>query len=285
MLLPTATATLNLQLLLPFDTEVNQDFLRSAKQKNVGSSLTLDHVHFFVHVISAFWDFFAQIFLIFLHRGFLQLFDILQQNGCSKNPKWSPFTFFGTMRLFWYFASNWIFDKPKDPLYNFRHCEIFPDSVWKLSQVFLARYNRIFLTPGSFPCDFFPICFFWNPLSIFTRNETFCEHRGLLRVFGSKRLTGDFIKIFRKKIVSSLVFRRFCCLQLGEKWFSSLMRIPWGIFWHCINDEVLTNVYFCICKKLYFFETWAGADLGRSRRFVCVVNKNDGHVLPSCLLF
>ena len=29
----------------------------------------------------------------------LRLCFILQQNGCSKNPKASPFRFFGTMRL------------------------------------------------------------------------------------------------------------------------------------------------------------------------------------------
>ena len=30
-----------------------------------------------------------------------------------------------------------------------------------------------------------------SPPSIFTRNETFCERKGLLKVFGTMRLTGD----------------------------------------------------------------------------------------------
>ena len=37
------------------------------------------------------------------------------------------------------------------------------------------------------------------PLSIFTLNETFCEHKTLLVVFGTMRLTGDLQnKIFEK---------------------------------------------------------------------------------------
>ena len=64
----------------------------------------------------------------------------------------------------------------------------------------------------------------------------------LLHFFGTMRLTGDV-----------------------EKWFSSHRRIPWGINLHCEIDEVSTNVYFCICKKFYFFEPWAGADLVRFR--------------------
>ena len=38
---------------------------------------------------------FSEIFLLFLPS----IFDILQQNGCSKIPKRPPFTLFGTMRL------------------------------------------------------------------------------------------------------------------------------------------------------------------------------------------
>ena len=53
-------------------------------------------VHFFRHyetflLFSALWDwFFFRIFLLFLPS----IFDILQQNGCSKNPKASPFYIF-----------------------------------------------------------------------------------------------------------------------------------------------------------------------------------------------
>ena len=69
-------------------------------------------------------------------------------------------------------------------------------------------------------------------------------------------------KKFGKIFPRFLVFWEVLCLQLSEKWFSSLMRIPCGIIWHCRMDEFLTKVYLCICKKLYFFEPWAGRRLG-----------------------
>ena len=37
-------------------------------------------------------------------------------------------------------------------------------------------------------------CAVSKPPSIFTKNETFCEHGGTLRVFGTMRLTGDNLK-------------------------------------------------------------------------------------------
>ena len=58
-------------------------------------------VHFFRHyetflLFSALWDwFFSEFFLLFLPS----IFDILQQNGCSKNPKASPFY------IFWHYAT------------------------------------------------------------------------------------------------------------------------------------------------------------------------------------
>ena len=63
---------------------------------------------------------------------------------------------------------------------------------------------------------FSEICFFLYDFSNsfsspqnFTRNEMFCEHKGLLRVFGTMRLTGDLHqKGFRKKSKRfSLIFR------------------------------------------------------------------------------
>ena len=70
--------------------EVNQDFLRSAKQEDVDSDLALDQ-NFFVRYFG-----FVRLFLAnFFHvskGSALQFFDILQQNGCSKNPKGSPET-------------------------------------------------------------------------------------------------------------------------------------------------------------------------------------------------
>ena len=57
----------------------------SAKQKDVGSSLIIDQ--FFC---AALWHFFSQIFLMSPKGPAFNFFDILQQNGLSKNPKWSP---------------------------------------------------------------------------------------------------------------------------------------------------------------------------------------------------
>ena len=79
---------------------------------------------------------------------------------------------------------------------------------------------------------------------IFTRNQR-CEYRGLLRVFGTLRLTGD---IFERILWLSKM--GFCCFKLKKKWLSSLMRIPSGIFWHCKFDEILI-VSFCIFKKIH----------------------------------
>ena len=48
-----------------------------------------------------FWlgETFFRKFFKCLQRAPLHFFPILQMNGCSKTPKGSPFTFFGTMRL------------------------------------------------------------------------------------------------------------------------------------------------------------------------------------------
>ena len=81
---------------------------------------------------------------------------------------------------------------------------------------------------------------FMKPPSIFTRNETFCERKGLLNVFGTMRLTGD----LHKKIPKNRIFppqfsvflkvfswkMGFLLFPVGEEWFSRLMRIPSGIF-------------------------------------------------------
>ena len=90
----------------------------------------------------------------------------------EKSRRVPPFTFFDTMRLFQilkfsilnffrkkvyclqkmfvslqcfrHFASNWIFKKPEAPnLYNFRHCEIFPISLRKFSQVFSIFFLQL----------------------------------------------------------------------------------------------------------------------------------------------
>ena len=95
------------------------------------------------------------------------------------------------------------------------------------------------------------------------RNETVCEHEGLLRVFryyaiyqrpSSKNFSikfqifsSIFPQFFERFSVQKDVFLLF---PVGE----SLMCIPLGIFLRCKIDERLTIVSFCIFKNLYFFE-------------------------------
>ena len=104
-----------------------------------------------------------------------------------------------------------------------------------------------------FACYFFSKFFSSKPPSIFTVNETFCKHKGLLKVFGIMRLTGDLLqKNFRKV---SIFFSLFFCFffnvpscerwvfllfPVGEEWFSRFMRIPSGYFWRSKIDEILT---------------------------------------------
>ena len=83
--------TATLDILLSLGIEVTA-FLRSAEQNDVGSSPTLTE-NFFVHVFRLCDAFFRKIFHC------LQRVPLLQKNGCSKNPKGPPFTFFGTIRL------------------------------------------------------------------------------------------------------------------------------------------------------------------------------------------
>ena len=70
----------------------------SPKQKDLSSSLTLDH--FFVHVDLALWDFFSQTFLM--------------------SPKDPPF-------LFFHFAKEWMFKNSQRPFYIFRHSGLTKD--------------------------------------------------------------------------------------------------------------------------------------------------------------
>ena len=74
----------------------------------------------------------------------LIFFDILQQNGCVKISKVTPFTFFGTMRLL--------------KIFIFRLILGFLNSY---STIIFFRWCPIFLRPAfiSVLCDFFLICF------------------------------------------------------------------------------------------------------------------------------
>ena len=116
-------------------------------------------------------------------------------------------------------------------------------------------------------CDFFKIRFHWSrPPPNFTRNETFCERKGL-NVFGTVRLTGNLHKknsIFFPQF--SVFFSRFSIEKDGffdgfswEEWFSSLVRIPSGIFWRFKNDEILTMSFYPLfavwfCLICFFFK-------------------------------
>ena len=91
------------------------------------------------------------------------------------------------------------------------------------------------------------------PPSIFTRNELFCEHKGLLKIFGFMRLTGDLHqKNFRKIFSSIFCFLKdfqlrkmgFLLFPVEEEWFSRFMRVPSGIFWRCKIDEMLTMSFY-----------------------------------------
>ena len=90
-------------------------------------------------------------------------------------------------------------------------------------------------------------CFFFlsnlfssNTTSIFTRNETFCEDKRPLKVFGTMRLTGDqfFSKNLKKIFLNFLFFERFsvendgffCCFQLGRNGFRDLCVSLWVFF-------------------------------------------------------
>ena len=74
--------------------------------------------------------------------------------------------------------------------------------------------------------------------SIFTRNETFCEHEGLLKVFVHYATYRRPSKNFKKNFLNFLFFYKgfrlrkmgFLLFPVGEEWFSRFMRIPSGIF-------------------------------------------------------
>ena len=86
---------------------------------------------------------------------------------------------------------------------------------------------------------FFYFVFIEAP-SIFTRNETFCEHKALLKVFGTMRLAGDFHQETFRKIFSSIFcfFKKglrlrkmgFLLFPVREELFSRFMGIPSGFF-------------------------------------------------------
>ena len=78
-------------------------------------------------------------------------------------------------------------------------------------------------------------------------------------------------KKFGRNFSSIFSFLMFPVAQTGffvvsswGKWFSSLMSIPLGIFWHC-KIENLTKGTFAYVKNFTFSKLEPGADVGRSR--------------------
>ena len=104
-------------------------------------------------------------------------------------------------------------------------------ALWDFSKVIIfvlklgflrpsTLYSIFFQRPVFFICDFF-IFFHRSPSSIFTKNETFCDSKGLVKVFGTMRLQKNcrcsskkffenilekFRKIFEKKISFNFLF-------------------------------------------------------------------------------
>ena len=106
----------------------------------------------------------------------------------------------------------------------------------------------------------FKICFHRSLSSMFTRNETFCERKGLQGF----RLYGTYRRPSSKKFFNYLFFERFSVekdgfllFPVGEEWFSRLV-CPFGYFWRCKIDEILTMPFYpwfsVWCCFLVFFK-------------------------------
>ena len=113
------------------------------------------------------------IFLIFCKR-----------TNVKKFPKVS-FRFFGTMRLLKIRIFSKFFRSPQMvPLQFFfeisqkNECFLRPSTL----------YPIFFSKTGVFCMRLFHFFFIEVPPSIFTKNETFCDCKGLVKVFGTKRL-------------------------------------------------------------------------------------------------
>ena len=128
--------------------------------------------------------------------------------------------------------------------------------------------DAVFFKDRCFSYATFSIFFHRSPPSIFTKNETFCDSKGLVKVFGTMRLQKNcrcpskkffenilekFRKIFEKNFSFNFLFffkgfplRKmvFLLFSVGEEWFSRLMPIPLGIFWRCKIDEILTYSFY-----------------------------------------
>ena len=164
-------------------------------------------VHFFRHyetflIFSALWDWFFSEFFLFLPS----IFDILQQNGCSKNSEASPFyifrhyatyrklqknsgkksDFFSQFLVFWelllssvvqkvvfvFLSLRYGADLGRSRLVS-RYCETFFFFNLTEQRFYSQNYHNllliwIFLGTFSFPLSLkVTIVFYWSPRSLF----------------------------------------------------------------------------------------------------------------------
>ena len=180
---------------------------------------------------------FFEIFVISPECPPFILFDSLQQKECQKIPK-GPF-----FKIFWHYenfkishffviSKNFLKDFKRSPFSFVKFCKrtdvkksqrapftvfgivrFFKGNNFWLKIRFSPAQHAIsdfrFLKAGVFSMRLFKSRFHRNPSSNFTRNDTFCERKGLLKIFGTMRLTGDlhqkyfpqfsvfFLKVFR----------------------------------------------------------------------------------------
>ena len=133
-----------------------------------------------------------------------------------KNLKVPPFTVFGIVR---FFKSN-----------NFCLKIRFSQAQHAISDFCFFLKTAVFSMRL-----FFQMCIIEAP-SFCTGNKTFCEHKALLKVFGTLQLAGDLHKKIRF-FLNFLFFKGlrlrkmgFLLFPVGEELFSRFMGIPSGFF-------------------------------------------------------
>ena len=131
----------------------------------------------------------------------------------------------GSASIFLKFCNRIVVKKSQmAPFYSFRHCEISKGIVFVLKLGLLrptgSTQYPIFVFFFKRPVFLYATLFvsIEAPLN-FTRNETLCEHKRLLKVFGTMRLTGDLQKNF--VFLQGFPLRKvgFCSFQLGKNGF------------------------------------------------------------------
>ena len=131
------------------------------------------------------------------------------------------------------------------PFTVFAIVRFFKSNNYRLKITFSQAQHAIsdfcfFLKTAVFSMRLFFYFVFIEAPSIFTRNETFCEHKALLKVFGTMRLAGDLHqKNLRKNFFLNFLFffkglrlrkMGFLLFPVGEELFSRFMGIPSGFF-------------------------------------------------------